>query len=467
MLTILVLTPIIGAFLIGIIKVDNTEKFFIYGIVVSIITFIISVVVWLSFDNSFLYYQINSTIFAIDGIALPFIIITTFLTPIAILASWYNVTKIHKSFIIGQLIIEAILLAVFLVTDAINFYIFFEAALVPLFVTVGAWGTSQTRVRSALLLFLFTLIGSLIILLSIVLISSKIGTTDFASIRSIDITTQHYVWIGFFIAFAVKTPIVPFHIWLPRAHADGPIAASIILAGTVLKIATYGYLRICIILMPEATEYYSPLAQTIAIVSLIYASLATIRQSDLKALVAYSSVGHIAIVVLGLFSGTTLGIEGAILLSIAHAFVSPALFILVGGVLYDRFHTRSIIYYRGIGLMIPLFATLFFIATACNIGVPGTANWLGEFITLAGIFEHSFFLCVIASSGIVLSSLYSIWVFTRVVGGSYSPYLTWTNDITRRETIVLLSLLIPAIVFGIYGQPIVGPLHMVISTLVS
>ena len=470
MLTALVTTPFVGALLVMIMPSNEATRNLRVkqvALLTSVVAFGLSVILWVLFDGSCLGYQLQSTIFAVDGLALPFVMLTAFLTPLALLASWENVVRYTKAYFSLQLIVEGILLAVFVVTDGLSFYVAFEAVLIPLFITVGVWGGSPTRIRSAILLFMFTLAGSLCMLLSLATVYAYAGTTDFMAISALDQSLHTYIWLGVFIAFAVKTPLVPFHMWLPRAHADGPLAASMVLAGTVLKMATYGYLRLCVQLMPEATEYYAPLAQTMGLISLVYASLATIRQNDLKALIAYSSVGHMAVVVLGLFSGTQLGIEGAVLLSLAHGFVSPALFVIVGGVLYDRFHTRVLAYYRGVGLYMPLFATAFFIATACNMGVPLSANWLGEFATLAGIFDRAPLVSAIAASGIVLSALYSIWLWVRVVAGGYSSHLTWTIDLTRRESAILVALLAPAIMLGVYAEPVLAPLHLVVTGLLT
>lgn len=261
-----------------------------------------------------------------------------------------------------------------------------------------------------------------------------------------------------FLAFAVKTPLVPFHMWLPRAHADAPLAASMVLAGTVLKMATYGYLRLCLSLMPVMSAWFSPLVLGVAVVSVIYSSLATIRQSDMKALIAYSSIGHMAVVVLGLFSGTLLGITGAVILSLAHGLVSPALFILTGGVLYDRYHTRLILYYRGLSVSMPIFSTLFFLATAMNIGQPLSLNWLGELLSLMGVFMANPILAGVAATVQVLSACYAVWLYIRMTGGSVSPYLTLSNaqsstsqpvDVSRREFYCLVYLLAPALIFGV------------------
>jgi len=304
-------------------------------------------------------------------------------------------------------------------------------------------------------------------LLAIMVIYYNVGSTDFTvvSLSEVSLAGQKILWLAFFLSFAVKTPLVPLHIWLPRAHAEAPLGGSILLASVFLKLAVYGYLRILIGFMPDATHYFAPLVQTIAIVSLIYSSLATLRQVDFKALVAYSSVGHMAIVVLGLFSNTIVGIEGAILLSLAHGFISPAMFTLVGGVLYDRFHTRTIRYYRGVAVYMPIFAALFFITSAFNMAVPLSLNWLGEVMSLAGIFQRSPVVGILGASSIVLSACYSIFLFNRISFGAYSQYLSFTSDITRREFIIITTLLGLTLLLGICPNIILNDLHVAVTQL--
>jgi NADH-ubiquinone oxidoreductase chain 4 len=304
-------------------------------------------------------------------------------------------------------------------------------------------------------------------LLAIIVIYYNVGSTDFRiiSLSNINPESQKILWLAFFLSFAIKTPLRPFHMWLPRAHAEAPLAGSILLAGLFLKLATYGFLRILINFMPDATNYFSPLVQTIAIVTLIYSSLATIRQIDFKRLVAYSSISHIAIVVLGLFSNTIIGIEGAIALSVAHGFISPAIFTLVGGVLYDRGHTRIIRYYRGLVLYMPVFALLFFLTTIANIGIPLSLNWAGEYIALSGTFQRSPVVRRLGSTGIVLSACYSIFLFNRITFGSHSQYLKNFKDVSRREYVLLITMLIPAFILGIFPNILLNDIHVSVTEL--
>jgi len=442
----------------------------------SLVNFIISMVMWAQFDSSVSHYQFQEEFtqisfchlhLGIDGISLYFVLLTTFITPICILSNWHDIKVGLKYFLIAFLVLETLQIAVFVVLDLLLFYIFFESVLIPLFLIVGIWGASEARIRAAFLLFLYTLAGSLFMLLAIMAIYYNVGSTDFTilSLQQISIDSQKILWIAFFIAFAVKTPLFPFHIWLPRAHSEAPLAGSILLAAIILKFPVYGVMRILLPLLPDATNYFSPLVQTIAVISLVYASLATIIQHDTKALVAYSSVAHMGVIMLGLFSNTITGIEGAILLSLAHGFVSPGLFICVGGVLYNRYHTRTIAYYRGLVLTMPIFTILFFLFTIANSGIPLTLNWVGEFLSLNGMWDRNPIISALGASGILFSACYSIWLYNRISYGSFSPYLTVTNDVTRREFMLLFSLVIPVVLFGIFPNVILDGLHFSVSTL--
>lgn len=479
MLTALLIIPLIGSFALlpiaeGTVAGDSRMKRI--ALATAMVNFIVSIVLWGEFDSSASQYQFvqefNNLSFChfhigVDGISLYFILLTTFITPICILSNWDTIKLGMKYFLIAFLLLETLLIAVFVVLDLMLFYIFFESVLIPLFLIVGIWGGSDTRIRASFLLFLYTLGGSLFMLLGIMVIYYNIGSTDFTmiSLSDISLDSQKLLWLAFFLSFAIKTPLVPFHMWLPRAHAEAPLAGSILLAGLILKLATYGYLRVLINFMPDATSYFSPLVQTIAVVTLIYSSLATVRQVDFKALVAYSSIGHMAVVVLGLFSNTIIGIEGAIALSIAHGVISPAMFILVGGVLYDRFHTRVIRYYRGVTVYMPVFSALFFVTTAFNMAVPLSLNWIGEFMSLAGVFQKSPLVGLLGASSIILSAVYSIYLYNRISFGAYSRYLSYTTDITRREFMLLFPLLLVAVIFGIMPNIILADLHVAVSSL--
>ena len=479
MLSLLLLIPIIGSLLLLTIPEDSIEnkiRMKRITLITMLINFLISIYIWLEFDSSTSQYQFVYEFIelsychlniGIDGISLYFVLLTTFVSPIAVLSNYNNINNNLKYFLISFLLLETLQIGVFVVLDLLLFYIFFESVLPILFLIIIVYGSGEARIRSALLLFLYTLAGSLFMLLAILQIYSYVGSTDFQiiSLSEINLDSQKILWLGFFIAFAVKTPLWPLTGWLYRAHADSPLAGSILLAATILKFATYGYLRVLINFLPDATNYFSPLIQTIAIITLIYASLATIVQQDTKALIAYSSVAHMSVVILGLFSNTIQGIEGAILLALAHGFVSPALFICVGGIIYDRTGTRIIHYVRGLVTYMPVFTILFFIFTLSNTGIPLTLNFLGEQLSLIGIWERSPIIAALGATGIVLSAIYSIYLYNRISYGTYSPHLKPIKDISRREFILLITLLIPTVLLGIFPNVILDGLHFSISTL--
>nr|YP_009704493.1 NADH dehydrogenase subunit 4 [Volvariella volvacea]AYD91382.1 NADH dehydrogenase subunit 4 [Volvariella volvacea]AYD91413.1 NADH dehydrogenase subunit 4 [Volvariella volvacea]AYD91426.1 NADH dehydrogenase subunit 4 [Volvariella volvacea] len=479
MITLLLLIPIIGSLLILPIQNDSIQsqvKMRQIALTTSVINFFVSLFIWYQFDSSTTQYQFVSEFnqlslfhlnFGIDGISIYFVLLTTFVTPIALLSNYANITKNLKFFLVSFLILETLQICAFVALDLLLFYIFFESVLPILFIVIVIFGHGPDRFRSAFLFFLYTLAGSLPMLLCILSISSYIGSTDFQliSLYEISLQSQKILWLGFFLAFAVKTPLYPFIIWLPKAHADSPLAGSIILAATILKLATYGYLRVLINFLPDATNYFNPLVQTIAVIAIIYASFSTIIQQDTKRLIAYSSIAHMGVVVLGLFSNTIQGIEGAILLALAHGFVSPALFICVGGIIYDRTGKRIINYIRGLATYMPVFTILFLVFTLCNTGIPLSLNFLGEQLSLIGIWQQNPIIAILGATGILLSACYSLFLYNRLSYGNLSPSLPPVKDINRREYYLLLSLLIPTVAFGILPNVLLSSLHTSVSAL--
>ena len=479
MLISLLLIPLIGSLILLLIPENNREnegRMKVIALSTSLLNLFISILLWIQFDSSVSSYQFtlefNELSFChlnigIDGISLYYVLLTTFITPIALLSNYKNIYNNLKYFLISFLILETLQIALFVVLDLFLFYIFFESVLPVLFIIIIVYGSGVNRIRSALLFFLYTLAGSLFMLLAILQIYSYVGSTDFQfiSLNEISLDSQKILWLAFFLAFAVKTPLWPLTGWLYRAHADSPLAGSILLAGTILKFATYGYIRVLINLLPDASHYFSPLIQTIAIVTLIYSSLATIIQQDTKSLIAYSSIAHMSVVILGLFSNSIQGIEGAILLSLAHGFVSPALFICVGGIIYERTGTRIIHYMRGLVTYMPVFTILVFIFTLANSGIPLSLNFLGEQLSLIGIWNSSPIIAGIGATGIVFSACYSIYLYNRLSYGLYSPHLKPVQDINRLEFNLLIALLIPTILLGIFPNVILDSLHLSVSTL--
>lgn len=479
MISLLLLIPIIGSILILFIQ-ENTlqskQQMKKIALSTSLINFFYSLFIWYQFDSTTTQFQFVSEFnqlsfchlnFGIDGISIYFVLLTTFVTPIALLSNYNSINNNLKFFLVSFLLLETLQICAFIALDLLLFYIFFESVLPILFIVIIIFGHGNDRFRSAFLFFLYTLAGSLPMLLAILMIYSYVGSTDLQLISLCDISldSQKFLWLAFFLAFAVKTPLYPFIIWLPKAHADSPLAGSIILAATILKLATYGYLRVLINLFPDATHYFNPLVQTIAVITIIYASFSTIIQQDTKRLIAYSSIAHMGVVVLGLFSNTIQGIEGGILLALAHGFVSPALFSCVGGIIYDRTGKRIINYIRGLVTYMPVFTILFFIFTLCNTGIPLSLNFLGEQLSLIGIWQQNPIIAILGATGILLSACYSLFLYNRLSYGNLSPYLTPVKDLNRREYYLLISLLIPTILFGVLPNVLLTSLHTSVSAL--
>lgn len=481
---LLLLVPLVG---IGFVTIEanyglslvNNIKLKSIALITSIINLAISLVMFILFDFSskqfqFIeeHYQISyfDIYLGVDGLSIYFILLTTIIMPIAILSNWNSIqSKNVLSFVIIMLLLETLLLAVFLVLDILLFYIFFESILPPLFLLIGLFGSSN-KVRASFYLFLYTLLGSLFMLLSIIVMSSIMGTTDFDALSKANFgyVTQLFLFYGIFIAFAVKTPVIFLNTWLLKAHVESPLSGSIILAAIVLKLSLYGIFRLILPLLPKASLNYTYIIYVIGVITIIYASFSTLRTIDIKELIAYSSVSHAAVYLIGAFSNTVQGIEGAIVLGLAHGFVSPGLFICAGGILYDRSSTRLITYYRGMAQVMPIFSILFFILCLGNSGTPLTLNFIGEFMSLYGAFERMPILGILASTSIVLSAAYTIFMYNRIAfGGSYSVYFVENiGDVTRREFIMLLVFVVLTVLFGIYPAPILDGLHYSVTSLI-
>ena len=482
LLLLLLLIPIIGIFtILSTISYDmtknNIESVKNIGLTTSIINLIISLVIFILFDFSNNQYQfvqeyhnINSFDFylGVDGLSIYFVLLTTIIMPISLLSNWKSINENIRSFVIIILLLETLLLAVFLVLDILLFYVFFESILPPLFILIGLYG-SNNKVRASFYLFLYTLLGSLFLLLSILTMSSIMGTTDFDALfkTNFNYYTQLFLFYGIFIAFAVKTPTIFLNTWLLKAHVESPLAGSIILAGIVLKLSLYGILRLILPLLPKASIEYTYIVFLIGVITIIYASFSTLRTTDIKELIAYSSVSHAAVYLIGVFSNTIQGIEGGIILGLAHGFVSSGLFICAGGVLYDRSGTRLIYFYKGIAQIMPLFAILFFILSLGNCGVPLTLNFVGEFMSLYGVFERLPLLGLFSSFSIIFSAAYTIYMYNRIsFGGSFSKFFIENiSDVSKREFSLLITLVIFTIVFGIYPSFILDGLHYSVTSL--
>jgi NADH-ubiquinone oxidoreductase chain 4 len=448
------------------------------GITTSIANLLVSLLIFFLFDYSSNQFQFVKEYFEIsyfdfylglDGLSIYFVLLTTIITPIALLSNWTSINENVRSYVIIILLLETLLLAVFLVLDILLFYIFFESILPPLFILIGLFGSSN-KVRASFYLFLYTLLGSLFLLLSILAISSIMGTTDFDALykTNFNYSTQLFLFYGIFIAFAVKTPTIFLNTWLLKAHVESPLGGSIILAAIVLKLSLYGIFRLILPLLPKASLDYTYIIYLIGVITIVYASFSTLRTIDVKELIAYSSVSHAAVYLIGVFSNTIQGIEGGIALGLAHGFVSSGLFICAGGVLYDRSASRLISFYRGTAQIMPLFSILFFILSLGNCGVPLTLNFVGEFMSLYGVFERLPLLGVFASSSIVFSAAYTIYMYNRIAfGGSFTKFIEANiPDVSKREFFILLTLVLFTVILGIYPAPILDGLHYSVSSLI-
>nr|YP_009679837.1 NADH dehydrogenase subunit 4 [Virgularia mirabilis]QDP70817.1 NADH dehydrogenase subunit 4 [Virgularia mirabilis] len=471
----MILTFIVGSLLISIIIIaliprENTMKLRQQALEWSLITFALSILLLVNLHQEAQFQQIiefnwvstigwfegSPILFAIDGISIFFIILSTLLTPICILVSWDSIKFLVKEFIMCLLGMELLLIGVFSTLDLLIFYVLFESILIPMFLIIGVWGARAEKIKAAYYFFFYTLVGSILMLLSIAVIYRITGTTDYLSLTNIQIYTSIQIWlfIGFFLSLAVKIPMVPFHIWLPLAHVEAPLAGSVILAGILLKLGGYGFIRFAWPIFPEATEYLAPAILTLSLIAVIYGSLTTCRQVDAKRLIAYSSVAHMGIVTIGLFTHTMEGLIASIFLMIAHGVVSPALFIAVT-LLYERHHTRLIRYYRGVVMTMPLFSIVFMVFTLANIAVPLSCNFVGEFLSLVAAFSTSRSLGVLTATSMVLAAAYSLYLYNRICFGQLSPYLIFSRDINRREFNGQLPLIVAIFLLGIVPYPLI------------
>ena len=444
----------------------------------TVMTFGASLVIWFWFNPSTAEFQfvekkawIGSGInyhMGVDGISMLFVLLTTLLTPLCILASWEAISSRVREYMIAFLIMETMMIGVFCALDFVVFYLFFEGGLIPMFLIIGVWG-GERRVYATFKFFLYTLLGSVLMLLAILAMYLKVGTTDIPTLMSVgfDVSWQQWLWLAFFAAFAVKIPMWPVHTWLPDAHVEAPTAGSVILAGVLLKIGGYGFLRFSIPMLPEATEFFTPLIYALSVVAIIYTSLVALMQEDMKKLIAYSSVAHMGFVTIGIFTFTTQGIEGGIMVMLSHGLVSAALFLIVG-VVYDRMHTREIARYGGLVHRMPIYAAIFMIIALANVGLPGTSGFVGEFLVLVGIFRVDTWVAFLATTGVVLSVAYTLWLYRRVIYGKLEKVeLREILDLNRREIAVFTPLVVLVLFFGVYPEPLLDVMHVSVANLIQ
>ena len=481
LLTILTFLPTVGAVFIFVIRGEdelvarNARNVALWT---SLITFVLSLVLWIGFDSSTSAFQFEEQRewiapgityhMGIDGISLMFILLTTLLTPLAVLASWESIKVRVREYMIAFLIMETLMIGVFSALDFVLFYLFFEGGLIPMFLIIGIWG-ADNRVYATFKFFLYTLLGSVLMLLGILWLYFQAGTTDIPQLAAMgfDPVWQRWLWIAFFAAFAVKIPMWPVHTWLPDAHVQAPTAGSVILAAVLLKIGAYGFLRISIPILPDASAYFTPLIFWLSAVAVIYASLVALMQEDMKKLVAYSSIAHMGFVTIGIFTFTTVGIEGGLMVMISHGLVSAALFLCVG-VVYDRHHTRLIDKYGGLVHRMPTYAAVFLLFTLANVGLPGTSGFVGEFLVLVGVFQVNTLIAFLATTGIILSAAYALWMYRRVILGALTKEeLRYMFDLNGREKAVFAPLVILVLVFGVWPQPLLDVFSVSVANLLD
>jgi NADH-quinone oxidoreductase subunit M len=444
----------------------------------TIATFVLSLVVWSRFDTASAAFQFveekswlgSGLVYkmGVDGFSMPFVLLTTFLMPFAILASWESVEKRVKEYMIAFLVLETLMVGVFCALDLVLFYLFFEGGLIPMFLIIGIWG-GKRRVYASFKFFLYTLVGSLLMLVAILAMYGKAGTTDIAVLLKTDFPKemQTWLWLAFFASFAVKMPMWPVHTWLPDAHVEAPTAGSVILAAILLKMGGYGFIRFSLPMFPDASTYFAPLIYALSVIAIVYTSLVALVQEDIKKLIAYSSVAHMGFVTMGLFTLNPQGMQGAIFQMISHGFVSGALFLCVG-VIYDRMHTREIAAYGGLVNRMPIYAFVFMLFTMANVGLPGTTGFIGEFLSLTGAFQANSWVALIATSGVVLSAAYALYLYRRVIFGALEKAsLKSITDLTPREIAIFAPLVLITIYYGVQPQPILSATQASVDNLIQ
>ena len=477
----LLILPLLGAAALFAIPGDSEEaktNVRYITLATTLLVFLVSIVAWFRFNPSSPDFQLVEQArwfpggigykVGVDGISMPFVLLTTFLTPLCILASWNSIQTRVREYMIAFLVLEALMIGVFVALDLLLFYVVFEGGLIPMFLIIGVWG-GKNRVYAAFKFFLYTLAGSLLMLLAIMAMYWQAGTTDIVTLlhTNFDPAMQKWLWLAFFASFAVKMPMWPVHTWLPDAHVEAPTAGSVILAGILLKMGGYGFLRFSLPMFPDASLYFAPLVYAMSIIAIIYTSLVALVQEDIKKLIAYSSVAHMGFVTMGIFAGNTQGVEGAVYQMVSHGLVSGALFLCVG-VVYDRLHTREIAAFGGLVKPMPLYAVALMLFTLANVGLPGTSGFIGEFLTLIGAFQSNPWVAFFATSGVILSACYALYLYRRVIFGVCDkPNLLALPDLSAREIVILAPLFLLVIYYGVHPQPVIDASAPALEVLVK
>ncbi len=476
LLTYLLFIPIVGSVILLFFKKENEKAIRYFGLFVSVVAFIVSLIIYYQFDSSLSTFQFLHQIkwikslhvsyqVGIDGVSLLLVLLTTFLTPLTLISSWKSVTKNVKLFTFFMLFLEAAMIGVFIALDLFLFYVFWEAMLIPMYFIIGIWGGGR-RIYAAVKFFLFTMAGSLLMLVAIIWLaiyaSHQLGyfSTNIVELYRVGPNVPHeiqqYMFLAFFISFAIKVPLFPLHTWLPDAHVEAPTAGSVILAGVLLKMGTYGMIRFCLPLFPQSTVQFAPVISILAVIGIIYGALVAMVQKDMKKLVAYSSVSHLGFIVLGIFALTPESIQGAVIQMINHGLSTGALFLLVGFI-YERTHTREISYYGGIAKLVPVYATFLMIVSLSSIGLPGLNGFVGEFLILLGSFKSqvldSWYFVIFGATGVIFAAVYLLWMYERVVWGRVTnEKLNGLTDMTPRELLVLIPIVIFIVWIGVYSS---------------
>ncbi|MGL4285980.1 MAG: NADH-quinone oxidoreductase subunit M [Phreatobacter sp.] len=483
-LSIITFLPLLGALLVFSVRGEDEaakRNIRMIALFTTLVTFGLSLIPLYLFNASTAEFQfvekagwlggVISYRMGIDGISLPLIILTTFLMPFCILASWEAIDRRVKEYMIAFLVLETLMIGVFCALDIVLFYLFFEAGLIPMFLIIGIWG-GKRRIYASFKFFLYTLLGSVLMLLAIMAMIWTAGTSDIVELLKLGPTVfsrnmQFWLWVAFFASFAVKMPMWPVHTWLPDAHVEAPTAGSVILAGVLLKMGGYGFLRFSLPMFPEASTFFAPFVFTLSVIAIVYTSLVAMMQEDIKKLIAYSSVAHMGFVTMGIFSGNAEGIQGAVFQMVSHGIVSGALFLCVG-VVYDRMHTREIAAYGGLVNRMPVYAVVFMVFTMANVGLPGTSGFVGEFLTLIGTFKTNTWVAFLATSGVVFSACYALWLYRQVIWGVLDkPSLATITDVDRRELVILVPLVVLTIVLGFYPAPVLNTSEVAVNALVE
>ena len=476
-LSIITFAPLLGALFIALLPADAVRNARWVAFWTTMMVFLVSLTIWVNFDKSnpgFQFVEDRAWLgtiryrMGVDGISMLFVILTTFLMPICVLASWEAIEERVREYMIAFLVLETLMIGVFCALDLVLFYLFFEGGLIPMFLIIGVWGGPR-RVYASFKFFLYTLLGSVLMLLAMMAMYWHAGTTDIAKLLTTQFPRdmQWWLWLAFFASFAVKMPMWPVHTWLPDAHVEAPTAGSVILAAILLKMGGYGFLRFSLPMFPVASYELAPLVFAMSVIAIVYTSLVALAQEDVKKLIAYSSVAHMGFVTMGIFTFNVQGLDGAIFQMLSHGIVSAALFLCVG-VVYDRMHTREIAAYGGLVNRMPIYAFCFMVFTMANVGLPGTSGFIGEFLTLLGAFKSNTWVAFIATSGVILSAAYALYLYRRMVFGELEkPSLKSIMDMGPREVAVLAPLVILTIFFGVYPAPVLDVTAASVKKLVT